>query len=66
MKMREEVRVEIEKRKVALLKELLLLTHPSVSQFKMDEKTITQWREFLRQYPDEHIGNKILILNKEN
>ena len=66
MNTREEVRVEIEERKVALLKELILLTHPSVSHFGMDEKTVTQWGEFLRQFPDEHIGYKILILNKEN
>jgi len=50
--------VEIEKRKVALLKELILLTHPSVSHFGMDEKTVTQWKEFLRQFPDEQISKQ--------
>ena len=40
-------------RKMALLKELMLLVHPAVSHFIVDKKAVTQWAEFVRQFPDE-------------
>lgn len=39
--------------KYTLLKQLLLLVHPSVSNLEMNEISIIQWNEFIRQFPEE-------------
>jgi len=41
------------KRKLTLLKRLVLLVHSSVSSFEMNKLTVTQWHEFVKEFPDE-------------
>jgi len=40
-------------RKVELLKRLVLLVHPSVSNVEMNTTSLTQWSEFIKEFPDE-------------
>ena len=44
---------ELLKRKLTLLKRLVLLVHSSVSSFEMNKLTVTQWHEFVKEFPDE-------------
>lgn len=46
-------RAQLAERKVDKLKRLMLLTDPSVSSVEMNDLTMTQWREFIREFPDE-------------
>jgi len=39
--------------KIDKLKQLLLLTDPSVSNTTMNDLTIQQWNEFIKTFPDE-------------
>jgi len=41
------------RRKLTLLKKLMLLTHPSVSHFEMDDRALIQWNEFVKEFPSE-------------
>lgn len=46
-------RAQLAERKVKLLKELLLLTHDSVSNVEIAELQVIQWREFIKEFPEE-------------
>ncbi len=46
-------RAQLAERKVKKLKELILLTDPSVSNVIVTDTTLTQWSEFLKEFPDE-------------
>lgn len=39
--------------KLELLKQLVLLTHPSVSREQVGTLQLTQWNEFVKEFPDE-------------
>lgn len=39
--------------KLELLKQLVLLTHPSVSSEQVGILQLTQWNEFVKEFPDE-------------
>lgn len=46
-------RAQLAERKVAKLKALILLVDKSVSHIETNETTILQWKEFLKEFPDE-------------
>ena len=46
-------RAQLAERKVKLLKELMLLTHPSVSKIQVGELQIIQHQELIKEFPDE-------------
>jgi len=46
-------RAQLAERKVELLKRLVLLVHPSVSNVEMNTTSLTQWSEFIKEFPDE-------------
>ena len=46
-------RAQLAERKVEKLKQLLLLTDPAVDKFVVSETAITQWLEFIKEFPDE-------------
>ena len=41
--------------KLEKLKQLLLLADPAVSDVTMNEVTMRQWNEFLKEFPDEQV-----------
>jgi hypothetical protein len=46
-------RAQIAERKVEKLKQLILLTDPSVSNVVMSEVATKQWNAFIAEFPDE-------------
>lgn len=51
-------RAQLAERKVEVLKSLILLTHKSVSSTTVTSTTVTQWNEFLKEFPDENGNSK--------
>jgi hypothetical protein len=47
-------RAQLAERKVEKLKRLLLLTDECVSYYRMNEMTLTQWTNFIAEFPDEN------------
>lgn len=45
--------IQVLNRKLALLKELMLLTHEQVSHEVVGDVQLRQWAEFIAQFPDE-------------
>ena len=45
--------LDLLKRKIDVLKSVLLLTHPSVSDVEMNALSIKQWNAFIAEFPDE-------------
>ena len=48
-------RAQIAERKLEKLKALILLTDPAVSHVTVTETTLTQWHEFIKEFPEESI-----------
>jgi len=56
---KKESSYELLKRKLTLLKRLVLLAHSSVSSFESSNLTVTQWNEFIKEFPDEGEESKM-------
>ena len=50
---KKESSYELLKRKLTLLKQLILLVHPSVGHFIVDDRAVIQWNEFIKEFPAE-------------
>lgn len=50
-KLRDEL--ELTNRKISKLKALVLLVDPAVSDQQVSSTAVTQWAEFIKEFPDE-------------